>query len=115
MSALAMFIIYPVGSDFASHSLSTITLLGNMYLMLGSTIKILGYKFFIKSDIPWTMENETAWNDSGILGERLLLVGGFIISCVILIRILNVDMFTSATVVSVIFLFFKYINPKWAR
>ncbi|NAS12654.1 SdpI family protein [Poritiphilus flavus] len=79
MSVLALFILFMVSSNSNSYLNLIYALLGFLFVLLGNYFKTLKPNYFIGIRTPWTLENETVWKKTHILGGKLWFVGGLLI------------------------------------
>ncbi|MDR6237151.1 SdpI family protein [Aureibacter tunicatorum] len=64
-----------------------IGLLGGLFAFLGNYMKTVKPNYFIGIKTPWTLENETVWKKTHLLGGKLWFIGG--ISILVLSLILT--------------------------
>lgn len=104
MSILALFIIYTAKNESFSNPNMLILLIGILYLILGNYFKTIKANYFIGIRTPWTLENETVWNDTHKIGGIMWFIGGIIIvfSSLILETKSNYNLFIAITLIIVI-------------
>jgi len=104
MSILALFIIYTAKNESFSNPNMLVLLIGILYLILGNYFKTIKANYFIGIRTPWTLENETVWNDTHKMGGIMWFIGGIIIvfSSLILETKSNYNLFIAITLIIVI-------------
>jgi len=104
MSILALFIIYTAKNESFSNPNILVLLIGILYLILGNYFKTIKANYFIGIRTPWTLENETVWNDTHKIGGIMWFIGGIIIvfSSLILETKSNYNLFIAITLIIVI-------------
>lgn len=122
MSGLALFIIYSSQSKTSASPNIIFLFVGVLYVVLGNYFKTIKTNYFIGIRTPWTLESESIWKETHLLGGKLWLIGGLmvIISALFLEEKLNSVVFLIITgIITVVpavysFLLFKREN-KTAR
>lgn len=118
MSILALFIIYSAKHQTFTNPNYIILLIGLLYLILGNYFKTIKANYFIGIRTPWTLENETVWNETHKLGGKMWFVGGLIIviSSLMLEKQTNFTLFivitAIITVTPVVYSYLKFQNLK---
>lgn len=118
MSALASFIIYSIQSKSSTSPNIIFLIVGVLYVVLGNYFKTIKANYFIGIRTPWTLESETVWKETHLLGGKLWLIGGLlvIISALVLDEKMNTAVFFIITIIITIipaaysFLLFKREN-----
>lgn len=118
MSALALFIIYSIQSKSSTSPNIIFLIVGVLYVVLGNYFKTIKANYFIGIRTPWTLESETVWKETHLLGGKLWLIGGLlvIISALVLDEKMNTAVFFIITIIITIipaaysFLLFKREN-----
>ena len=118
MSALALFIIYSIQSKSLTSTNIIFLIFGVLYVVLGNYFKTIKANYFIGIRTPWTLESETVWKETHLLGGKLWLIGGLlvIISALVLDEKMNTAVFFIITIIITIipaaysFLLFKREN-----
>ncbi|HIP35767.1 MAG TPA: DUF1648 domain-containing protein [Crocinitomix sp.] len=87
MSILAIYIIYSSKVEKIANPNMIILGVGALYLILGNYFKTIKPNYFIGIKTPWTLENETVWNETHKLSGKMWFVGGLLV--IILALILN--------------------------
>ncbi|NJB71170.1 putative membrane protein [Saonia flava] len=115
MSALAILIIYSAKNQSFTNINYVFVLIGLLITTLGNYFKTLQPNYFIGIRTPWTLENETVWNDTHKLGGVLWFVGGLlmIISCFLLkgTALMSV-FFGTVAVIIIVPLVYSYLKFK---
>ncbi|MBF8458048.1 SdpI family protein [Kaistella sp. G5-32] len=122
MSGLALFIIYSSQSKTSASPNIIFLFIGVLYVVLGNYFKTIKANYFIGIRTPWTLESESIWKETHLLGGKLWLIGGLmvIISALFIEEKLNGVVFLIITgIITVVpavysFLLFKREN-KTAR
>lgn len=122
MSGLALFIIYSSQSKTSASPNIIFLFIGVLYVVLGNYFKTIKANYFIGIRTPWTLESESIWKETHLLGGKLWLIGGLmvIISALFLEEMLNSVVFLIITgIITIVpavysFLLFKREN-KTAR
>ena len=105
MSILALFILYSSKNQSFDNSNYLFILIGILYIILGNYFKIIKPNYFIGIRTPWTLESESVWKQTHMLGGKLWFIGGIIIvlSGFILGNEINVIVFlTITTIIAII-------------
>jgi len=79
MSVLAIFIIYSAKNQSVTNPNYVMLLIGVLFIIFGNYFKTIKANYFIGIRTPWTLENETVWNETHKLGGKMWFAGGFII------------------------------------
>lgn len=100
MSVLALFILYSSKSQTLTNPNIIFILLGLLFAVLGNFMKTFKPNYFIGIRTPWTLESETVWKKTHILGGKIWLIGGLLLVCfsVIFNKQLNATLFVITTV-----------------
>jgi uncharacterized membrane protein len=115
MSVLALFIIYSIKNQSLGNPNYIILLLGTLYIVLGNYFKTIKANYFIGIRTPWTLENETVWNETHKLGGKMWFIGGMIVvfSSLILGKQLNFILFFVVTLlITIIPVIYSYVKFK---
>ncbi|MCB0374069.1 MAG: SdpI family protein [Muricauda sp.] len=101
MSALALFIIHSTKSGSLGNPNIIFIIVGALYVILGNYFKTIKANYFIGIRTPWTLENETIWKETHILGGKVWFVGGLlaIISSLLLEPQINFKVFMGITII----------------
>ncbi|KIA89852.1 SdpI family protein [Kaistella jeonii] len=118
MSGLALFIIYSSQTKTSASPNIIFLFVGVLYVVLGNYFKTIKANYFIGIRTPWTLESESIWKETHLLGGKLWLIGGLmvIISALLLDEKLNSGVFLIITGIITIgpaaysFLLFKREN-----
>jgi len=95
MAALAIMIIYTARYEKFPNQNIMFVLLGGLFTIMGNYFKTIRANYFVGIRTPWTLENETVWKDTHLIGGKIWFAGGIVI-------ILS-GIFTAPEVNSVIF------------
>ena len=112
MSILALFILYTAKNQSFTNSNYIILFIGLLFIMLGNYFKTIKANYFIGIRTPWTLENETVWKETHILGGKLWFIGGLIIvvSSLVLERQVNFTLFIIITaIITVVPIVYSYL------
>jgi uncharacterized membrane protein len=112
MSILALYIIYSAKNKSFTNPNYLVLLIGALYIILGNYFKTIKANYFIGIRTPWTLENETVWKETHILGGKMWFVGGIIVvlSSLILDKQLNFTIFLIITgIITIIPMVYSYI------
>ena len=115
MTALALFILYSSNSQSATNPNILFVLLGMLFAILGNYMKTLKPNYFIGIKTPWTLENETVWKKTHILGGKVWLIGGLAIVffSMVLSNSINLIFFISTTLLlAIIPIIYSYLEFK---
>jgi uncharacterized membrane protein len=115
MSVLALFVIYSIKNQSIGNPNYIILLLGALYIILGNYFKTIKANYFIGIRTPWTLENETVWNETHRLGGKMWFIGGLIVvfSSLILGKQLNFILFILVTlVITLVPIIYSYVRFK---
>lgn len=115
MSVLALFIIYSIKNQSIGNPNYIILLIGTLYIILGNYFKTIKANYFIGIRTPWTLENETVWNETHKLGGKMWFVGGVIVVFLSLIlgKQLNFILFILVTfVITLVPIIYSYVRFK---
>jgi len=116
MSILALFIIYSVNKQSFANPNYLVLLIGILYIIFGNYFKTIKANYFIGIRTPWTLENETVWKETHILGGKMWFIGGIIvvISSLILDKQPNFIIFMIITgiitIIPIAYSYFKFKN-----
>ena len=116
MSILALFIIYSAKNQSFANPNYTVLIIGFLYIIFGNYFKTIKANYFIGIRTPWTLENETVWKETHMLGGKIWFVGGIIviISSLILDKQPNFILFMIITgiitIIPIIYSFIKFKN-----
>lgn len=104
MSVLALFIIHTAKTGSFSNPNILVLLIGILYLIFGNYFKTIKANYFIGIRTPWTLENETVWNDTHKMAGVLWFIAGIILifSSLVLETKLNFNLFLAITLVIVL-------------
>lgn len=115
-SALALVLIYASMNQSLYNPNYMVLLIGILFVLLGNYFKTLRPNYFIGIKTPWTLENETVWDETHKLAGKLWFAGGFviIIGSLLLDKKPNFTLFISTTIViatiPIIYSYVKYKN-----
>lgn len=118
MSVLALFIIYSAQHQSIFNPNYIILLIGVLYIILGNYFKTIKANYFLGIRTPWTLENETVWKETHILGGKIWFIGGLIIvlSSFLNEKQTNFSLFILITViitiVPIVYSYLKFQNTK---
>jgi len=118
MSLLALFIIYIAKNQSYTNPNYLLLSIGVLYIILGNYFKTIKPNYFIGIKTPWTLENETVWKKTHLLGGKLWFLGGIIVllCSLILDKELNLALFLSITaLITIIPIFYSYLQFKVER
>lgn len=103
MSALAMVVIY-TGKNETFPGNMVLILIGGLFTLLGNYFKTIKANYFIGIRTPWTLENETVWKETHLLGGKLWFAGGIaiILSVIFLPENISSVVFAIITVIIII-------------
>ena len=114
MSALSMMIIYAAMNESFYNPNYILLLIGVLFAILGNYFKTLRANYFIGIKTPWTLENETVWEETHKLAGKIWFIGGLMIifGSLILDKTANTVLFVTITVtitlIPVVYSYFKY-------
>lgn len=112
MAVLALFIIYTAKNQSFTNPNYIVLLIGVLYIILGNYFKTIKSNYFIGIRTPWTLENETVWQETHKLGGKLWFIGGIIIvlTSMILDKQPNFTIFLIITgIITIIPIVYSYI------
>lgn len=112
MSVLALFIIYSAKNQSLTNPNYIVLSIGILYIILGNYFKTIKANYFIGIRTPWTLESETVWKETHILGGKMWFIGGITIAllCLILDEKVNFLIFLIITgIITIIPVIYSYI------
>ena len=112
MSILALFIIYSAKNQSFDNSNYLVISIGILYIILGNYFKTIKANYFIGIRTPWTLESESVWKETHILGGKLWFIGGIIVvlSSFILEKQLNFKVFLIiTTIIAIVPIVYSYL------
>lgn len=118
MTVLALIIIYSAKNESMLNPNYLVLFVGVLYIILGNYFKTIKANYFIGIRTPWTLENETVWNETHKLSGKMWFLGGTIIvlSSLILEKNENVTLFFIITgiitLTPIIYSYFKYKQER---
>ena len=116
MSLLAVFIVYSVQNSSGPSNMKVLyILMGFMIVGLGNYFPTIRPNYFIGIKTPWTLENETVWKETHVLGGKLWFFGG--IALTLLILVLSVEtgfivFMIGIAILAIIPVVFSYLRYK---
>lgn len=115
MSVLAVYILYTAKHATLTNPNNILLLIGLLYVVLGNYFKTIKANYFIGIRTPWTLESETTWKKTHVLGGKLWLIGGLlvILFSLILDKQLNTYLFLIITgIITIIPIGYSYFISK---
>ncbi len=79
MSGLAVYIIYATKIQSIGNFSSFLIVSGFLIMIIGNYFKTIKPNYFIGIRTPWTLEHESVWKATHLLGGKLWFAGGLII------------------------------------
>jgi uncharacterized membrane protein len=79
MSAISFFVIEAAVSKSIGNVHSLFVLVGALFAFLGNYMQAFKPNYFIGIRTPWTLENETIWRKTHLLGGKLFFAAGLLI------------------------------------
>jgi uncharacterized membrane protein len=101
MSALAMVVIY-TGKNETFPGNMMLILIGGLFTLLGNYFKTIKANYFIGIRTPWTLENETVWKETHLLGGKLWFAGGIAIILSVIFLPENISSVVFAIITAII-------------
>ncbi len=101
MSALAMIVIY-TGKNGTFPGNMVLILIGGLFTLLGNYFKTIKANYFIGIRTPWTLENETVWKETHLLGGKLWFAGGIAIILSVIFLPENISSVVFAIITAII-------------
>jgi uncharacterized membrane protein len=114
MSILSLFIIEASRNESLENPNYIYLFLGILFIVLGNYSKTIKHNYFIGIRTPWTLENETVWNETHKLGGKFWFIGGMLIVFSSLIlgtqinKIFTISVISIITLIPVIYSYFAF-------
>ncbi|MBT8220033.1 MAG: SdpI family protein, partial [Bacteroidia bacterium] len=80
MSFLLILILYSAKNESFSNPNWIFIAIGILFIVLGNFFKTIRPNYFMGIKTPWTLENETVWKDTHVLGGKIWFIGGIVIT-----------------------------------
>ncbi|MGB5358629.1 MAG: SdpI family protein [Eudoraea sp.] len=115
MSILALFIIYSIKNKSLTNPNYILLSMGVLYTILGNYFKTIKPNYFIGIRTPWTLENDTVWQETHLLAGKIWFIGGLMVvfSSLILNGQSNLTVFIIITMVMVLIpIIYSYLKFK---
>ncbi|MGB5227255.1 MAG: SdpI family protein [Eudoraea sp.] len=115
MSILALFIIYSIKNRSFTNPNYILLSMGVLYTILGNYFKTIKPNYFIGIRTPWTLENDTVWQETHLLAGKIWFIGGLMVvfSSLILNGQSNLTVFIIITMVIVLIpIIYSYLKFK---
>ena len=115
MSILALFIIYSIKNKSFTNPNYILLSMGVLYTILGNYFKTIKPNYFIGIRTPWTLENDTVWQETHLLAGKIWFIGGLMVvfSSLILNGQSNLTVFIIITMVMVLIpIIYSYLKFK---
>lgn len=112
MSIISLLALYSAKNPSLMNNNYIVLFLGALYVVLGNYMKTIKANYFLGIRTPWTLENETVWKKTHLLGGNMFFIGGLIIivTSLVLNQTLNFIIFGVVTgVVSIFSILFSFI------
>jgi len=112
MSVLTLYIIYTAKNESLTNPNYLVLLIGVLFIILGNYFKTIRPNYFIGIRTPWTLENETVWKKTHILGGKMWFIGGVVVvaSSLILNKETNFILFLLITgIITIIPIAYSYM------
>jgi len=79
-SVLALFILFSAKNQSMSSPVIIVSLIGFLFMALGSYFKVIKQNYFVGIKTPWTLESEEVWKLTHQMAGKLWLIGGAMIT-----------------------------------
>jgi len=112
MSGIALLIIHSAKNSTLENPNYLTLMIGTLFVILGNYFKTIKANYFLGIRTPWTLESETVWKATHILGGIMWFVGGIcvIISSLFLETSINFIVFLCITgIISIVPIFYSYL------
>lgn len=80
MAATTCYIVFAGSQGEMSNPNIILVMVGAFLALLGNYFQVLRQNYFVGIKTPWTLENETVWKKTPLLGGKLWVIGGIGIS-----------------------------------
>ncbi|MEP7264931.1 MAG: SdpI family protein [Bacteroidota bacterium] len=108
-SLLAVYCLYMTKEGQIKNPGYVVALIGLMIAMMGNYFQALRPNYFIGLRSPWTLESETVWKKTHLVGGRVWMAGGILI-CILSLAISNIRiLMIPVAVILAIITFFHFI------
>jgi uncharacterized membrane protein len=117
-SALMLVVLLSVKNESLANFNYIILAIGVLFASLGNYFQTIKPNYFVGIRTPWTLENETVWKKTHILGGRLWFAGGMVVVLLSLLlsHRLNLIIFlvitAIITIVPIVYSYLKFQELK---
>ncbi|MES2813147.1 MAG: SdpI family protein [Bacteroidota bacterium] len=113
LSVLAIYILYTIQHQNTKPTL-IFPLVGLLIAFLGNYMKTVKPNYFMGIRTPWTLENETVWKKTHLLGGKLWFVGGLLMTLTFFLepQLQFYTFMSIVAVISIIPMIYSYMEFK---
>ena len=115
MSVLALYLIYLSTNPQNNNPDYILLAIGILFIILGNYFKTIKANYFIGIRTPWTLENETIWKKTHLLGGKMWFLGGLLIVISVFLlnsETLNIVFLTITGIICIVPVAYSYILYK---
>ena len=115
MSVLALYLIYLSTNPQDNNPDYILLAIGVLFIILGNYFKTIKANYFIGIRTPWTLENETIWKKTHLLGGKMWFLGGLLIVISVFLlnsETLNIVFLTITGIICIVPVAYSYILYK---
>ena len=118
LSLVMMYVINSSLSNELSSPNVIVGLIGLLFFVLGNFFKTFKPNYFMGIRTPWTLENETVWKETHVLGGKMWFIGGIAIVLLAFFAPVELGLYlflaitATITIVPIVFSYKRYKELK---